>query len=906
MPWLFLGKRGELCKDALFVDVDYPQLMRRKVETIDKTEQLRTLLPNLTKSSKPDGVLLNSDVYAAVGCDLRDLGSLLQSLREILNEDNHEVAILYVAEVSVAYMDLESSQAVFEWVATTFEDVRFCLLEQHLPDGPDHPFARTMLKHFEKLRTPLRAIGTMADIRKRFVDAGWPVEGVDVRSLWELWSDDDFLTGEQRRALDDVEPFDEWEEFALFASHYFLLVARKGHTRHAGEQARVKVVGNDGAVGQSLVCDEVVAPHSHRRFCVTVPALEDDSAVAIHGGLGTKERLTTISTYATTGNAAEVQGPPLRSGLMCHTITRLGASRDCLLVGGRTSPDRANAECWLRRRGRWERTQDLSEGRFRHCAISVIDRGGDAGVLIFGGKTSDGSLLNDFMLWTEERGWEKLTPSCRLPKGRFGASMVADSTVGDSGMLLGGMKKDGTMHEEIWRWKWDQQKEIVFENVTDEVKRRFKSDAGCLWRFGAQVAHWEVDGDSTDTILIGGIRGGGMLTRQDEVVNLSKLCNHPILGPRPLPVGISLHGRLAVGGGATCFSFGTHWNDAVAFRFEQEDRASSGWHLESQGMVKTVEPSRETTVVDDDAWPGISQIPRMQLSETGRFERVLETGKPVIFESCSLGPCTSKWTTEYLRSAIGEERKVVVHASPEAQMDFKAKNFRYETQSFGHFMDSVEQGGLLYLRGLSKEAPSDRPTRLEEDFTEIADDFELPAELGYVVENAHSSPLRISGPVRMWLHYDVLANALCQIRGKKRLLLFPPSDVAQLGLEAGASSSSIDVLGADDTARQGLKRCHVHEALLEPGDVLFIPSLWLHAAAPTEGLSVAVNVFFRHLRSGYAAGRDVYGNRDVAAYEKGRREVSKLVKSFEDLPEEMGRFYLERLGMELMARAKTP
>jgi tRNA wybutosine-synthesizing protein 4 len=30
--------------------------------------------------------------------------------------------------------------------------------------------------------------------------------------------------------------------------------------------------------------------------------------------------------------------------------------------------------------------------------------------------------------------------------------------------------------------------------------------------------------------------------------------------------------------------------------------------------------------------------------------------------------------------------------------------------------------------------------------------------LKYVRDNIHSSPLRISGPVNMWLHYDVSLN----------------------------------------------------------------------------------------------------------------------------------------------------
>ena len=145
-----------------------------------------------------------------------------------------------------------------------------------------------------------------------------------------------------------------------------------------------------------------------------------------------------------------------------------------------------------------------------------------------------------------------------------------------------------------------------------------------------------------------------------------------------------------------------------------------------------------------------------------------------------------------------------------------------------------------------------------------------------------------------------MANVLCQVRGSKRIVLYPPSDIMHLGIAPGASSSSIDVFEANNPS---LRDAHAQEAMLRPGDVLFIPPFWLHATCPLEGMSVAVNVFFRNLSTGYAAGRDVYGNRDLQAYEKGRKDLDKLVKAFDGLPPDVGRFYLERLAGELREQA---
>lgn len=148
-----------------------------------------------------------------------------------------------------------------------------------------------------------------------------------------------------------------------------------------------------------------------------------------------------------------------------------------------------------------------------------------------------------------------------------------------------------------------------------------------------------------------------------------------------------------------------------------------------------------------------------------------------------------------------------------------------------------------------------------------------------------------------------MANVLCQIRGHKKLILYSPREVAKLGFPAGASSSSINVFDDETIQRAGLGSVQAHEASLKPGDVLFIPALWAHAARPTDGVSVAVNVFFRNLEAGYAAGKDVYGNRDLQAYEQGRRDIAKMGKAFQQLPGEVGRFYLSRLATELQAVA---
>ena len=149
-----------------------------------------------------------------------------------------------------------------------------------------------------------------------------------------------------------------------------------------------------------------------------------------------------------------------------------------------------------------------------------------------------------------------------------------------------------------------------------------------------------------------------------------------------------------------------------------------------------------------------------------------------------------------------------------------------------------------------------------------------------------------------------MSNVLCQIRGRKRVLLYHPQEVTKLQFPAGASSSRLDAWDESSVEQSSLRHAQAWEADLDASDVLYIPAFWAHTASPSDSMSVAVNVFFKDMVEGYAAGKDVYGNRDVQAYEKGRKDIDRIVRSFKKLPAQCAGFYLGRLAEELSEAAK--
>ncbi|KAG9496976.1 tRNA methyltransferase ppm2 [Fusarium musae] len=910
LPWQSYHRYGDSCENTLFIDVDYPDLMLKKRAIVLGTPQLHELLGGSPTISEKvtDQILLRSDKYCQIGCDLRELESLQNCFESFLNLN--ECSVLFVAEVSITYMDTFSADALVRWASSMGQGKE---ISKSLSEC-------TMLKHFNKLNTPLKSVDeypTVESQRRRFQERGW--SSVDVWDLWEVWNSDLFLDSAERAALDDVEPFDEWEEFVLFSRHYVVLHATAYHKAERGV----------GQCGQAGVCNKYVkakvtalgslgAPK--RRFGAPLVAYspEGDKFLINALGMGIKARLDSCDIYSLQQDSMALEispaGPTAR---LCHATVDIG-HLGTLLIGGRASPSKALNDCWIFKKdsNRWEKTFDLPAPLFRHCAVHLP---GSSLALVLGGKTGPSNISPDYYVFHPVKGWLKCLVTGAKPSSTFGTLAVASPSHGSKygtfqGLVAGGISKYGKINEQAYFWTINVSTDVPhihFEIATDS-----HGYARSLSVFGAQTAavessHFVCGGVGQDPSSQGqsmtciSVKEGHL-----EVFNVDLRSDAKRL---PFMVGsatVSSGSELVVlGGGATCFSMGTFWDTGV-YKIDLTNTLSEMPHIRpatcssvSVNYQDSPKLTHPTIIID---WhqptlkPSIKSIARIKLQSKFDFEQLVENRKPVIIESLDLGGCVDKWSPEYMIQRVGQTKEIVVHEcqSSTGKMDFNSKNFRYVTEPFSAFMAKAARGEAVYLRALSEAKPTESPANLQDDFPTLADDFQLPEELSLIKDRMFSSVLRISGRAKMWLHYDVMANVYTQIQGSKRMVLLPPTDVNNLAFAPGASSSSLDVLEALDK-QELVSTTNPYEAILNPGDLLYIPAMWLHTASPTTDLSVAVNVFFRDLDSGYSTGRDVYGNRDLAAYEKARQDISRIVKNFDRLPSEIRDFYLKRLADEL-------
>lgn len=110
----------------------------------------------------------------------------------------------------------------------------------------------------------------------------------------------------------------------------------------------------------------------------------------------------------------------------------------------------------------------------------------------------------------------------------------------------------------------------------------------------------------------------------------------------------------------------------------------------------------------------------------------------------------------------------------------------------------------------------------------------------------------IGNATRVATHYDVSGNIACVVAGRRRFTLFPPDQIANLyvgPLEttiAGQPTSMVDLEHPDPVRypRFAEAMAQAQCAELEPGDAIFIPSLWWHHVAALSAINVLVNYWW--------------------------------------------------------------
>ena len=249
-------------------------------------------------------------------------------------------------------------------------------------------------------------------------------------------------------------------------------------------------------------------------------------------------------------------------------------------------------------------------------------------------------------------------------------------------------------------------------------------------------------------------------------------------------------------------------------------------------------------------------VPKIQSPTLEEFtESFLRQHKPVVIcGSTSDWKAHSAWTLDYLRSKIGSRPVRVKESRSNLHPDFQGGPAREAELTFGRYLDLISSDNperdKVYLSGDELRFLSDY-TRLNPTLSPLFDDFAAPRYCPRELINAIGFWLSAGGVVAS-LHYDTDGshNLNVQVKGKKRVLLFSPAQnlypFSGIGQSAARHNfSQVNILQPDDARFPGFRSATCLEAIIEEGDMLFIPSYWYHAVFHLGAININVNFWWQ-------------------------------------------------------------
>ncbi|GFT03780.1 tRNA wybutosine-synthesizing protein 5 [Nephila pilipes] len=308
----------------------------------------------------------------------------------------------------------------------------------------------------------------------------------------------------------------------------------------------------------------------------------------------------------------------------------------------------------------------------------------------------------------------------------------------------------------------------------------------------------------------------------------------------------------------------------------------------------------------------MADISKKQISIVIKAEEIdgfKEKRLPFVLRGANIGCCAEKWTSVYLSEILGKE-EVKIHVSEFQHLDFLKKNFMYKTLPFEKLLERAsdskhEEGNYFispteyyYLRSVGKDARKD-VADIRQQFPVVSDDIIFP---DFVPEqDVFSSIFRIASKgVSIWTHYDVMDNALIQVKGRKHAVLFPPTDALNLYLN-GDKSEVLDIENPDFNKFPNFKNVTWYECCLLPGDILYIPAFWFHNMKYLD-FGIAVNVFWKELDPIFYDKKDPYGNKDLLPAQQAFASLDRALILLSKLPPYYKQFYCKRLIAQIQKK----
>ncbi|KAG8223694.1 hypothetical protein J437_LFUL004059 [Ladona fulva] len=577
--YFVLAGSQSLAPSVIFVEIDFPEVAKKKKLCIDNSPLLRNLMEDSGNALKPCEI--NGKQYKLIGCDLKKIGELTECLRDV--GVNFCLPTLFFSECAITYMRENESSQLIQWAAEIFENASFVNYEQI---HPDDGFGMVMTNHFKKLHSPLLSIAAYPSIpsqNERYKKLGW--SSCSIASVMDIFSH--IVHGEEYTKILNLEPFDEFEELHLKCSHYSLSAATKGSLITWKPLERIP--SYIFQCNPNMQCNWTLVKTDFLRY-YHASCMVNESDILVVGGFGPLEnggnsRISTISVIRLNDfrdlsyiKSIPTEGTESANIARVHHSLNFTSDGKCIVFGGRTSPLKPlsntlilslkhggeNASVASVKAELLDQSQSCPSPRWRFSAV-IIKRGDKEELMVFGGRASCKESLGDlWVLDTKTLAWqEELFEKGPEPRFSHSATVWASE---NKVLITGGLTIKDSRSSLSPLWSWD------FVNRNWEQLSLGEVSPCQFSRYGHNsVIITSPDGEDL-LLMVGGVStfsgkqcGIGVFNLSSRILKEYAL---PELNPE-YPILLFNHtchllpgssGILIVGGGGTCFSFGTSFN----------------------------------------------------------------------------------------------------------------------------------------------------------------------------------------------------------------------------------------------------------------------------------------------------------------------------------------------------------
>ena len=178
--------------------------------------------------------------------------------------------------------------------------------------------------------------------------------------------------------------------------------------------------------------------------------------------------------------------------------------------------------------------------------------------------------------------------------------------------------------------------------------------------------------------------------------------------------------------------------------------------------------------------------------------------------------------------------------------DFRGVNFDRIDLALGDLLArlselrEVDDGPSLYAGAIPLKGPL-------EPFLEANSNSLVPPEIEQL------SSLWIGGQGVTATHYDLPQNVAVCVHGRRRFTVFPPDQLDKLylgPLDRTLAGQPVSIVSLHEPDLEQFPKfadalAHAQTTVLEPGDAIYLPSMWFHNVESLDWLGVLVNFWWR-------------------------------------------------------------